>query len=753
MGILTSRALTIIIVSMSSLHMATPSIAETGAAEHGIAQQETSSGEQSIPGDSTPEANAPGERTSEGTTIQKIKLTPVTVSATRVEKPITAIPNTVTIVERETITQQTTIRDDVQSILENTVPGFGPSLRRLNGQAESFRGRNPLYLIDGVPQFNALRNASRDGKTIDPFFLQRIEVIHGSNAIQGVGATGGVVSMVTRSPRSDGSWTNILRAGVTSHDSFNKDGFTYKVAGLTGKKLERFFDVIGGATFHHRGLYFDGNGDRVGLYQSQGDTMDSKSWDVFFKAGFEPDDHQRLQVMVNHFNLESDGDFGPVIGDRTTGRLTTTEKGGLFTRELDPPENDVTTLSVDYTHNSLLNGKLTSQLFYQDFAAVFAGGFNTFYTLTPGGAAEFDQSTLKSKKLGAKFIYSWNGLENLDMTPSLGFDFIRDETSQVLVQTNRSFMPETIFDSYAPFAQFDYTLFDRVHLTAGVRYIFAELTVDDFTTLPVSNNTFVSGGNPTFQEVLPNGGITFEVTPWMSVYGSYAEGFTMPDVGRVLRAINSPGQDVDSFLNLDPVVTENIEFGMDFTFTRGQLHVSYYRSDSDLAARLQANPDDSFTVEREKTRIYGLDVTGSVDVTDAIVVGLNYSWIQGEIDSDDNGSFDTELDGINISPNRLNLFSTLSLDNGLSGRVQLSHLFKRDFGGLAASPNADFNGITLVDLLIAQSTEYGQFSLGIENLLDNQYVTYFSQVNPSQNNQSFFAGSGRTLSLFWQHEF
>ncbi|GJL56014.1 MAG: TonB-dependent receptor [Nitrospirales bacterium] len=753
MGIITNWLLAILILAMSSLPMATPSIAETDSERRHGAQHDSSSGTHTNLRSSTLNSNTRGGISGKKTPVQAIKLKPVTVSATRVEKPITAIPNTVTIVEQETITQQTTIRDDVQSILEQTVPGFGPSLRRLNGQAESFRGRNPLYVIDGVPQFNALRNASRDGKTIDPFFLQRIEVIHGSNAIQGVGATGGVVSMVTRSPRTDGTWTNILRAGVTSYDSFHKDGFTYKVAGLTGKKFERFFDVIGGATFHHRGLYFDGNGDRVGLYQSQGDTMDSKSWDVFFKAGFEPDAHQRLQVMVNHFNLTSDGDFGPVIGDRTTGRLTTTEQGGLFTRELDPPENDVTTLSVDYTHSALFNGKLTSQFFYQDFAAVFAGGFSTFYTLTPGGVAEFDQSTLKSKKLGAKFIYSWNGLEDLNMTPSLGFDFIRDKTSQVLVQTGRGFMPETIFDSYAPFAQFDYSLFDRVHLTAGVRYIIAELTVDDFTTLPVANNTFVSGGNPTFQEVLPNGGITFEVTPWMSVYGSYAEGFTMPDVGRVLRAINTPGQDVDAFLNLDPVVTENIEVGIDLKFTRGNIHVSYYRSDSDLAARLQANPDDSFTVEREKTRIYGLDVTGSVDVTDAMVVGLNYSWIQGEIDSDDNGSFDTELDGVNISPNRLNLFTTLSLDNGLSGRVQLSHLFKRSFGGLAARPNADFNGITLVDFLIAQSTEYGQFSLGIENLLDNQYVTYFSQVNPSQNNPSFFAGNGRTLSLFWQHEF
>lgn len=441
------------------------------------------------------------------------KVKPVTITATRIEKPLTAIPNTVTIVEREAIAQQTTIRDDVQSILENTVPGFGPSLRRLAGRAESLRGRNPLYLIDGVPQFNALRDGQRDGKTIDPFFLERIEVIHGSNALQGVGATGGVVSMVTRSPRTDGTWTNLVRAGVTAHDSFNDDGYTYKLAGLTGKKFDRF-DVMGGATFHHSGLYFDGNNDPVGLYATQGDLMDSKSWDVFFKGGYEPDSRQRLQLMVNHFNLRRDGDFRPVNGDRTAGRLTTTIPGDPSNDVGDPAQNTVTTLSLDYRNKDLFKGELVSQFFYQDFSALYEGGrFGNFFRLTPDGPPFPDQSQIESTKLGAKFIYAWHGFDLDNFTPSVGFDFLQDQSAQVLAKSDREWVPETTFNSYAPFTQFDYTVFDRVHLTAGVRYVMAELGVDDYTTIAAANSTFVSGGNPTFQEALPNGGMTIELGP------------------------------------------------------------------------------------------------------------------------------------------------------------------------------------------------------------------------------------------------
>lgn len=748
MNIYTKSILGLVSVWLLLVSLALPAIAQMPAAEDRTQSKDVSSGGEGV--DSQTSQASP--ETPSGLKV-RLKVKPVTITATRIEKPITAIPNTVTVVELEAITQQTTIRDDIQSILENTVPGFGPSLRRLTGRAESLRGRNPLYLIDGVPQFNALRDGQRDGKTIDPFFLERIEVIHGSNAIQGVGATGGVVSMVTRSPRPDGEWTNLIRTGVTTHDSFNEDGVSYKLAGLTGKKFERF-DVMGGATFHHRGLFFDGDGDPVGLYRTQGDIMDSKSWDVFFKGGFEPDSRQRLQLMVNHFTLKRDGDFRPVIGDRTTGRLTTTEPGDPSADVGDPAQNTVTTLSLDYRNKALLNGELVSQFFYQDFSALYEGGtFGNFFRLTPDGPPFLDQSEIQSTKLGAKFIYAWHGFDLDNFTPSVGFDFLQDQSAQVLAKSGREWVPETTFNSYAPFTQFDYTVFDRVHLTAGVRYVMAELGVDDYTTIAASNSTFVSGGNPSFTEALPNGGITIELVPQLSIYGSYAEGFTMPDAGRILRGVNTPDQDVDSLLNLEPVVTQNLEFGFDFDSGRARLHVAWYRSDAKLGSRLDATPSGIFNVRREKTQIHGVDVAGSVDVTEAMTAGFTYAYIQGQFDSDRDGEVDTDLDGLNIAPNRLNVFSEVNVGWGIVGRVQLSHFFDRDFKGPAISREADFSGYTLVDLFVSKETGFGQINLGFENLLDKQYVPYFSQTESFQRADTFFAGAGRTMTLFYQHEF
>src|SRR5690606_39827031 len=54
--------------------------------------------------------------------------------------------------------------------------------------------------LDGVPQSNPLRDGRRDGFTIDMEAIERVEVIFGANAIQGLGATGGIVNYVTVSP-------------------------------------------------------------------------------------------------------------------------------------------------------------------------------------------------------------------------------------------------------------------------------------------------------------------------------------------------------------------------------------------------------------------------------------------------------------------------------------------------------------------------------------------------------------------------
>ncbi|MFX5142194.1 hypothetical protein ABTC48_21160, partial [Acinetobacter baumannii] len=58
----------------------------------------------------------------------------------------------------------------------------------------------------------------------------------------------------------------------------------------------------------------------------------------------------------------------------------------------------------------------------------------------------------------------------------------------------------------------------------------------------------VGGGTPKFDDVLVNGGVIFEPVAGIRAYASYAEGFTVPDIGRITRAVNRTGIDMDSYV-------------------------------------------------------------------------------------------------------------------------------------------------------------------------------------------------------------
>jgi len=62
-----------------------------------------------------------------------------------------------------------------------------------------------------------LRDGSRDAHTIDPAMIERIEVIHGANALQGLGASGGIINIITkRAPREDGDTWHDLSLGAST---------------------------------------------------------------------------------------------------------------------------------------------------------------------------------------------------------------------------------------------------------------------------------------------------------------------------------------------------------------------------------------------------------------------------------------------------------------------------------------------------------------------------------------------------------
>ena len=664
------------------------------------------------------------------------ELDAVTVTtATRVEKQIGAIPQTISIVSEEALHEQIAISGDLIAALSQMEPSYSPSRNKMSGAGETFRGRSPLFMIDGVPQSNPLRDGSRDGYTIDPAMIERIELVHGASAAQGMGATGGIINYVTKqAPESNGTY-QWAETGLTASAEFESESVGYRAAYGVGHRQGQL-GLVGAVSYEWRPMEYDGHGNLIGIDNTQGDTMNSSTLDLYGKATYELNDRQSMGFTINHFKMKQDLEYITVAGDADAGDPTTSERGltpGKAT------QNDVTTVSANYRHDDFGGGKLLVDLFANDFAATYGGG--EYATFIHNGEIIFDQSENQSEKHGSKLTFV-RDLSEYDVGIVTGLDYLSDTTQQVLVQTNRQWVPETTYESWAPYLQLD-RLVGPVVVTAGARYENAALQVNDFTSLESYGSHQVEGGSPEFDEWLYNLGATYRVNDGLTAFASYAQGFGMPDVGRVLRGINMPGQDVDNYLNLVPVVTDNYESGLRWHGAKWHGSLSGYWSTSDLGSRLEANADGIYSVRREKTEIWGAEAELHYDVTETDTIGGVFAWVEGKSDTDGDDETDTWLDGANIPPARVNLYWNRDWNDTLQSRVQASNYFDRDSRG--------FEGYTLFDLLLSYRMDQGRLTLAIENVLDKQYITYYSQT--VGNDSRYFAGPGRTLSARYSFDF
>lgn len=674
----------------------------------------------------------------------EVEVGEVVITAARSEAPRATLPATVTVIGAdEMITQQALGASAVETV-SNLVPSFSPTRQKLSGLGESLRGRSPLYLVDGVPQSTPLRDDSRDGFTIDPFFIDRVEVVFGSSAIQGIGATGGVVNYVTAAtPKSEDGWAGRVIAQTTFDDGVVGDSLGWKAAALAGRDMGAW-DFVVGAAYERRGAFYDADGRRIGVDGTQGDLQDSASWSLFLKAGWDLSETRRLELMANHFELEGDADYVAVAGDRARGVPTTSIRGrtpGV------PPRNEVSSAAVSYRDGDLLGGAFRAQAYAHDYEGVFGGGtFASFQdpAIAPVGS-HFDQSANNSEKQGFKVDYE----RRIDAVPGLraliGLDGLRDTTFQALVLTDRLWVPKTTYKSLAPFLQLRQALLDeRLHLSAGVRYENATLEVGDYRTLWGQGNQQVAGGEPSFEETLVNFGATYEALDGLIAYAAYNQGFTMPDVGRVLRAVSTPGADIDSYLDVTPVISDNVELGLEYE--RGPLRASaaWFRSTSDRGALLIRNADGNFDVQRQRTEIEGIELTGRWAANDWLTLGGSYAHLEGRTDGDGDGGVDRDLAGVNIAPDRLLLFVE-AVHGAFSGRLQHQTFFERSFEGEPAANS--FEGYSLADAVLTWRAEPATFSLGVQNLFDEDYVTYYSDTQSPADNMAYYFGRGRTLTL------
>ena len=112
----------------------------------------------------------------------------------------------------------------------------------------------------------------------------------------------------------------------------------------------------------------------------------------------------------------------------------------------------------------------------------------------------------------------------------VGLDVVKDETEQRLALTDRIWVPPMEYKSVAPYVQLSYDI-GPVTISGGARREDGELSVNDYTTTFFRNRAFVEGGTLDYQEDMLNAGAIWRINSDWSVFASYSEGFTLPNIG------------------------------------------------------------------------------------------------------------------------------------------------------------------------------------------------------------------------------
>lgn len=679
----------------------------------------------------------------DGASIDVARENSVIVTGSRTAKAVDRIPGAVSVITAAELATSLAISEDATAVLARTVPGYSESTQAMSNSGETLRGRIALRLFDGIPQTSPLRETNRSGSFTDLGVVGRIEVINGPSASEGVGASGGIINYISKTPTVMGN-----QIAVTSkfNSQFHDDSVGYKL-GLEFMHKDDNYDLLFATSEVDRGMGYDANGRRIGMNAS-GSLQDTSGRNIFIKLGsrFGANKEQRIEAQASKFRLDGKGRYVYQEGNRALGLTDTSVPGRPF--EGAAEFNDFRQYAVTYTNEDLFGGSLQAQAYHATQAMRFVaekGGADKQDPLIAPLGTLTDQSEVNSKKKGLRTGYTYGSLFNVTgLEIRGGVDVVRDQTEQRLALTNRTWVPPMEYTSTAPYAQLSWDI-GPVTLAGGYRHESGELNVDSYTTTYFNKRVLVEGGQLDYKASLPNAGAVWRIGGGWSTYVSYGKGFSLPNVGIPLRNVNKPGQSVAGILDLQALIVDNKEVGANWRGSNGSFGISAYKSYSDFGVSLSIDPvTGDFIMRRQPVEIKGVELSGEYIVNRDLRVNALYSRVRGMTVAVDGGPLIIEQGISNINPDKIGASVTWNVGTEASVRVGATTLLGRELN-VGRSQFEQTHGYTLFDMNGTYNMgRYGELSLGVENLFNRFYILTSSQVSAFQN---YAAGRGRMVSL------
>ncbi|MEG5035158.1 TonB-dependent receptor domain-containing protein [Microcoleus sp. AT3-D2] len=681
----------------------------------------------------------------------------IVVTATRTAEVIQNIPRSVTVVTRAEVEQQTPVSRSLQDIVGREVPGLGASTQSRNQFGQNLRGRSVSVLIDGVPL--TTNTQPRGLQTIAPNAVERIEVIRGPNAIYGSQATGGTINIITRrpseNPLSQQSEVGLTAAGGGQRFLESDSVGNYIAHALSGTLGA--YNYVFSFSRESTGTFYDAEGDRI---FNDRPLDQSNTYNILAKAGVNLDSQQRLQLTFNRYSsTQVDNEY---INDLSVNtRPAGTEKArALRVGELEfidstPPRDQTTLLNFTYTNDQLFGSQLQAQAYYRystlnffpgDFREAFFENitFGQVENQNWGGRLQIETPLFTVAKVvwGVDYNSEYNTVVQ-DIFDPATFDESGGRVYRKIDE--RVEIPRYDLNQLGLFAQFQWDVSDNFLVTGGLRHQRVGFSVDDYTTFP--GNAAIEGGDLDFNNTVFNAGAVYKITDTFNVFGNFAQGFSIPDFGNLLRRPPAGFSIGGDFQQLEAVRVDNYEIGVRGNWEQVNASISGFYNTSELGESFELD-DRGFPIgiNRAPQRIYGVEGTLDWRPGGGWQLGGTATWQEGENDVNQDGDY-LPLNSSIISPLKLTSYIQHQTTPGWRNRLQLAYIGNRDRAFDKGVDPVGIDNYLVVDYISSVKVGPGTLNIGIENLLDTQYFPVQLQRAGGFDNSERFAARGRSLSL------
>lgn len=547
-------------------------------------------------------------------------------------------------------------------------------------------------------------------QNIDLFDLQRAEILKGpQGTLYGRNAESGVINLITKQPGN--KLNGKISAEYGNYDSFRS------VAGVGGPIVDdKLFLGLSG-------LFYSSDG-----YMENLANGDDKVADKQHAAGrailrWTPSEHWDISLIADLINADDHGAEARLLsGPRATDPHKVRRDTDAYLRQ----DWNSQTLRASYINDTVKVVSISSTL-YQTLDKVNDSDIwddPKNKTINPNEMEERQYS----QKLRVSSTYDsplqWL-LGVYGFTEDSKFDYRYE-----ILSAGRTYMhPVTDVDTsgYAVFGQATYTMFDKLHLTAGVR--FDHQSMEGSLRDEVQKVAYKKDLD--FDEVLPKVSLSYDLSREVMAYASAAKGYLVGGYNWGLTG--TP----ETFC-FDPEYTWNYEVGLKSTWLDNKLVVNlsvFYISIDDkqvselhptIAATTITNAAEAtsqgFELQLQAKPLPGLDIFGGFGYTEA-----KFDKFNATVWNDAGDALTTK----NYEGNYLQYAPKYTYNIGAQYRGKCGIFARADLLGTGAfygdaANKAEQSSYMTVNLQLGYEAKSLDFRLWMKNAFDEEYLTFLS---------------------------